>query len=79
MEADGLLNLDEVQEQTGVRLPEGPYETLAGFVMATLGHLPRVGDAVEADRHRLEVTQLDGRRVSRVRVAPIVPEVEAQT
>src|SRR3954464_14413054 len=52
MEADGLLNLDEVEEQTGVRLPEGPYETLAGFVMATLGHLPRVGDAVEADGHR---------------------------
>jgi putative hemolysin len=77
MEADGLLNLDEFQEQTGVRLPEGPYETLAGFVMATLGHLPRVGDAVEADHHRLEVTELDGRRVSRVRVAPIVPEVEA--
>ena len=34
MEADGLLNLDEVEEQTGVRLPEGPYETLAGYVMA---------------------------------------------
>ncbi|MFN2539907.1 MAG: hemolysin family protein [Mycobacteriales bacterium] len=79
MEADGLLNLDEVEEQTGVRLPEGPYETLAGFVMATLGHLPRVGDAVEADRHRLEVTQLDGRRVSRVRVAPIVPETTSET
>ncbi|MDX6266760.1 MAG: magnesium and cobalt exporter, family [Frankiales bacterium] len=78
MEADGLLNLDEVKEQTGVRLPEGPYETLAGFVMATLGHLPRLGDAVEADAHRLEVSQLDGRRVSRVRVAPIVPEAETE-
>jgi putative hemolysin len=78
MEADGLLNLDEVEEQTGVRLPEGPYETLAGFIMATLGHVPRVGDAVEADSHRLEVAQLDGRRVSRVRVAPIVPEVDAE-
>jgi putative hemolysin len=76
MEADGLLNLDEVEEITGVRLPEGPYETLAGFVMATLGHLPQVGDAVEADDHRLEVTQLDGKRVSRVRVSPIVAEVE---
>jgi putative hemolysin len=77
MEADGLLNLDEVEEVTGVRLPEGPYETLAGFVMATLGHLPKVGDAVEADEHRLEVTQLDGKRVSRVRVSPIVPDVES--
>ena len=77
MEADGLLNLDEFEEQTGVRLPEGPYETVAGFIMATLGHVPRVGDAVEADGHRLEVTQLDGRRVSRVRVSPIVPETQS--
>ena len=77
IEADGLLNLDEVHEQTGVRLPEGPYETLAGFVMAALGHVPRVGEAVEADSHRLEVTELDARRISRVRVTPIVHDVEA--
>ncbi len=77
VEADGLLNLDEVYEQTGVRLAEGPYETLAGYVMAALGHVPGIGEAVEADEHRLEVTELDGRRVSRVRVTPIVPEVES--
>ena len=74
IEADGLLNLDEVHEQTGVRLPEGPYETLAGYVMAALGHLPRLGEAVEADGHRLTVTELDGRRVARVRVDPIEGE-----
>ncbi|HWH30137.1 MAG TPA: hemolysin family protein [Mycobacteriales bacterium] len=73
IEADGLLNLDEVQEQTGVRLPEGPYETLAGYVMACLGHVPRLGDAVEVDGHRLEVTELDGRRAARVRVTPLEP------
>ena len=74
IEADGLLNLDEMHEQTGVRLPEGPYETLAGYVMAALGHVPRTGEAVEVDEHRLEVTELDGRRVARVRVTPIVAE-----
>jgi putative hemolysin len=73
LEADGLLNLDEVEEQTGVRLPDGPYETLAGYVMAALGHVPRNGEAVEVDGHRLEVTELDGRRVSRVRVTPLPP------
>jgi putative hemolysin len=73
VEADGLLNLDEVFEQTGVRLPDGPYETLAGFVMASLGHVPRLGEAVEADGHRLTVTELDARRIARVRVDPIEP------
>ena len=78
VEADGLLNLDEVRTVTGVSLPEGPYETLAGYVMACLGHVPRTGEAVEVDGHRLEVTELDGRRIARVRVTPLVtPELEA--
>lgn len=72
LEADGLLNLDEFHEQTGVRLPEGPYETLAGYVMACLGHVPRTGEAVEVVGYRLEVTELDGRRVARVRITPLV-------
>ena len=76
VEADGLLNLDGLHEQTGVRLPEGPYETLAGYVMAALGHVPSIGEAVEVDGHRLEVTELDGRRVARVRVTPIAEPAE---
>ena len=77
VEADGLLNLDEVRTVTGVDLPEGPYETLAGYVMACLGHVPRIGEAVEVDGHRLEVTELDSRRVARVRVTPLVLEETA--
>ncbi|HEY5990039.1 MAG TPA: transporter associated domain-containing protein, partial [Streptosporangiaceae bacterium] len=75
LEVDGLLNLDEFAEQTGVGLPEGPYETVAGFVLATLGQLPGVGDAVEVDGHRLTVTEMDGRRIARVRVGPVSPAV----
>jgi magnesium and cobalt exporter, CNNM family len=70
LEVDGLLNLDEFAEQTGVGLPEGPYETVAGYVLATLGRLPGVGDAVEVDGHRLTVTEMDGRRIARVLVGP---------
>jgi putative hemolysin len=77
VEADGLLNLDEFAEQTGVELPDGPYETVAGYVMAALGHVPKKGEAVEVDGHRLEVSELDGRRVARVRVTA-VPNEEGQ-
>src|SRR5262249_49759615 len=70
LEVDGLLNLDEFAEQTGVQLPEGPYETVAGYVLATLGELPGVGAEVEVHGHKLTVTELDGRRVARVRVGP---------
>ena len=79
VEADGLLHLDEVRSVTGVSLPDGPYETLAGYVMATLGHVPRQGEAVEVDGHRLEVSELDGRRIARVRVTPLEPQELGET
>jgi putative hemolysin len=69
-EVDGLLNLDDFAEQTGVELPDGPYETAAGYVMATLGDLPKTGDQVEVDGHVITVSELDGRRVARLRVTP---------
>jgi putative hemolysin len=70
---DGLMHHDELTEQTGIVLPEGPYETLAGFVQTALGRVPTVGDVVEAHGHRFSVVEMDGRRVARVRIAPPVP------
>ncbi|HXL95018.1 MAG TPA: hemolysin family protein [Streptosporangiaceae bacterium] len=72
VEVDGLLNLDEFREQTGVDLPEGPYETAAGYVLAALGDLPKTGDEVRIGGRSLTVTELDGRRIARLRVGPLV-------
>jgi putative hemolysin len=74
VDVGGLLNLDEFAEQTGLRLPEGPYETAAGYVMAALGALPALHDTVELDGWTITVAELDGRRVARLRVAPPGPE-----
>ncbi len=68
-EVDGLLNLDDFAEVTGVRLPEGPYETVAGYVLAELGRLPEVGDSVEVQGRTLTVAELDGRRIARLSVS----------
>jgi putative hemolysin len=73
LEVDGLLNLDEFAEQTGLVLPEGPYETVAGYLLAALGHLPEGGESAEVAGRKLTVTQLDGRRISRVLVSPAAP------
>ena len=70
VEVDGLLNLHEFTEQTGIDLPEGPYETAAGFVLARLGEVPAVGQSVEVAEHRITVTEMDGRRIARLRIAP---------
>jgi putative hemolysin len=76
LEVDGKLNLDEIAELSGLELPEGPYATVAGFVMASVGRLPQVGDRVEHDGYTLEVTEVDGRRAARIRVTP-PPQTDA--
>ncbi|MFL6028263.1 MAG: hemolysin family protein, partial [Friedmanniella sp.] len=77
---DGLSTLDEFAERTGFVLPPGPYDTVAGYVMAQLGQLPVVGDTIQATVQRvdgdeedtagleLKVTELDGRRASALAV-----------
>lgn len=45
-EVDGRLNLDDFAEQTGIVLEPGPYDTAGGFMMASLGRVPQVGDSV---------------------------------
>jgi putative hemolysin len=77
VEVDGLDNLDDFTEHSMIELPEGPYETVAGYLMAALGRLPAVGDVVAAPGADLEVMELDGRRASRIRVRPLLPAVSA--
>jgi putative hemolysin len=71
VEVDGRSNLDDFAEFTGVELPDGPYETAGGFLMAKLGKLPEVGDRVEIDNHVVQVLEVDGRRAARLRVEPL--------
>jgi CBS domain containing-hemolysin-like protein len=71
---DGLLREDEVAEQTGFRLPEGPYETLAGFLLSRLGHIPLAGESLADDGWEFTVMQVDRHRIEQVRVvAPPEP------
>jgi putative hemolysin len=76
VEVDGLLNLDDFEDETGIELPEGPYETVAGYLMARLGRLPQVDDWVDFDTHRIVVREVEGRRVGRVLVTDVPVVVE---
>ncbi len=76
-ELDGRLNRTDFAEQTGLSLPDGPYETVGGFVMAALGRLPVAGDEVPVPGGEpmgwvLRVLELDGRRIARVALHPSV-------
>lgn len=67
-EVDGLMNLADFADVVGTQLPQGPYETVAGFLVATLGRLPEVGSSIVSGDLRMEVLAMDGRRASRIRV-----------
>jgi putative hemolysin len=71
LDVDGALILQEFASVSGIELPDGHYETVAGFVIDRLGRLPRLGDKVEVDGHVLTVTAMDRLRVSRIHVTPL--------
>jgi putative hemolysin len=75
---DGSANLRDLETQMQWSLPrEGGVETLAGFILMRLGHIPHDGESVEYENRRLTVAEMEGRRISRVRVEPIeADEVE---
>lgn len=74
----GTLRPDELLERTGISVPdEGPYETVAGLIMAQLGRLPKVGDQLTIRNAHLEVTLMEGRRVSLITVTSVGEGSEA--
>ncbi|WP_395704767.1 hemolysin family protein [Rhodococcus ruber] len=67
-QVDGLLIVEDFERDTGIGLPKGPYETVAGCMVHHLQRLPRLGDSITLDGHRLTVSELDGHRIARVRL-----------
>jgi putative hemolysin len=62
-EIDGLIALEDLAEQTGVEIPEGPYETLSGYVMHELGRIPEVSDVLEIPGAQIKVLSMEGKRI----------------
>lgn len=71
----GLLHRHDVEERIGFEWPEGHYETLGGFLVASLGRFPVEGEVIPVGNLAFEVLKLDGHRVDQVRVIrPTRPE-----
>jgi len=64
----GQLRADEVTDETGFRMPDGDYETIAGLILERLGRIPSPGDATDLDAWRLTVTKMDRLRIAEVEV-----------
>ncbi len=76
---DGTVNLRDLETQMQWSLPrDGGVETLAGFVLARLGHIPHPGESVVFGSRRLTVVEMDARRIAKIRVEKLAEAPQAE-
>ena len=77
MSLDGSTSLRDLRTQLQWEFPrEAGVETLAGFLLAELGHIPTTGESIEYEGRRYIVAEMNGHRISRIHVEPIESPVE---
>jgi putative hemolysin len=67
-QVDGGLSVEEARDELGIEIPDGDYDTLAGYVLSRLGHIPRVGETVLLDGWRITVEEMRGLKIELLRV-----------
>tara|TARA_E500000331_G_scaffold355756_2_gene412076 strand:- start:1307 stop:2533 length:1227 start_codon:yes stop_codon:yes gene_type:complete len=65
---DGAMNIDEANDQLDLNIPEGDYETIAGFVLENFQKIPIVGDKTSYGNLRITVNEIEDSRISKVRI-----------
>jgi len=71
------LPVDEVNELLHASLPTGAWDTVGGLVFDLLGHVPVAGESVTSDGLRLVVARVNGRRIERVSIEPLLETTPA--
>jgi CBS domain containing-hemolysin-like protein len=69
---DGAMSIDDLSDLLSRDLPDEDWDTAGGFVFASLGHVPEVGEAIDVEGFHVVVDAMDGRRISRLQISPIV-------
>jgi len=75
---DALFHTDDLEEQWGLTLPTGEFDTVGGFVIEQLGRAPAVGDRVELPEAELVVQKVRGRRPKQIIIRRTPREIEAE-
>jgi putative hemolysin len=68
-EIDSLISLEDLYDETGIVLPEGPYETVGGLVMDHLGRIPEPHDVITINKVRITVLTLEGKRAGQLLIS----------
>lgn len=67
-EVDGSFRLEEANEELGLNLPTGEYETVAGFILSRLGRIPRRGEQLKYQDLQFTITEMRGMKIEKVMV-----------
>lgn len=67
----GRMPVDQLNTLVESQIEEGDWDTVGGLIFNTLGHVPTVGESIEEGGVRLRVEQMEGRRITRVRLTPV--------
>jgi putative hemolysin len=71
---EGSFGIRDLESQYQLSLPrDGGFETLAGFVLARLQRIPRVGDAFDYEGHRFTVEEMEAHRIAKVQIEKLQP------
>ncbi len=75
-ELEGGMLIDEANDRLALDLPEGEYNTVAGFMLEQLQRIPRSGDRTRFGDLRFQVTEVDGNKIVKIRVRRRMPPAE---
>jgi len=73
---DGGMRVEEANEEMGLDIPEGDYETVAGFVLDLLGHIPKQGEQLKYKNFKMVITEMRGMKIENIR---LIKEKHAET
>ncbi|MDA0260277.1 MAG: hemolysin family protein [Actinobacteria bacterium] len=68
-EIDSLISLEDLFDETGIVLPEGPYETVGGLVMDYLGRIPAPHDSITVNQVQITVLTVEGKRAGQLLIS----------
>ena len=78
-QVDAGMNVDEANDHLELKIPEGTYETIAGFLLTRLGHIPREGERIYHSGFLLEVTQMKGVKIEQLKVTRVASSSSGET
>lgn len=67
-EIKGKMEIDAIEEELGIKFPEGDYETIAGFITDKLGRIPKVGEVLNIEGYQITIKKADLRKVILVKL-----------